>query len=453
MKKNNFLWLGISLLTFLFSCNEELKQSISTESDRFKSASSAIEFSVLSYNVAGLPGIMSSAENRDTYTPIIGELINDYNIVNVQEDFNYHAALYETDLHAYCTPTSGGVPLGDGLNTMSDYSYTDFVRVGWDDCNGTDCLTPKGFTMLRVRMQEGVYVDVYNVHTNAGSNDPDYVARRANITQLVNYINANSSGNAVLLFGDTNCRYTRSPDNIRLIISSLGMTDAWVDLIKHGNAPIQGSGALVCSGMETVLNDYSCEIVDKVFYRGNAFVNLEALSCTYEDAKFRAQDGSPLSDHRPLLVNFVCELNDAIKMSDQFGGPHGIAFTDVNHLGNSPVVSSVGIRSGSRIDQVNMELSNGTSFTHGGNGGTSERLILNSGEYVKSITLCSGKKDGHTRIFYVRYKTSSGRTLTGGSTTSETVTYVAPTGWQIVGFHGRSDEEIDKLGVIYAPVK
>ncbi|WP_199434154.1 hypothetical protein [Qaidamihabitans albus] len=65
------------------------------------------EFSVLTYNIAGLPEPLSSAD-PERNTPIIGSRIGGYSVVNVQEDFNYHAALYAADDHPYRTPTSGG---------------------------------------------------------------------------------------------------------------------------------------------------------------------------------------------------------------------------------------------------------------------------------------------------------------------------------------------------------
>ncbi|MGO4758865.1 endonuclease, partial [Streptomyces sp. 2MCAF27] len=155
-------------------------------------------FNVLSYNVAGLPEGLSSG-HPEKNTPLISPRLGAYDLVNVQEDFNYHAALYAGDDHPYRTPTSGGVPFGDGLNTLSDLPYDDFARVKWATCNGTDCLTPKGFTLARARLAEGVYVDLYNVHTNAGTTAVDLAARRANITQLSDFIAANSAGNAVIV--------------------------------------------------------------------------------------------------------------------------------------------------------------------------------------------------------------------------------------------------------------
>jgi hypothetical protein len=452
----SFLFIAIGI--FFFQCQDkELsmeKKSTSdfnTQTTLFKSATSSGEFTILDYNIAGLLEPFSSS-NPSVNTPQIAVLVNDYDIVQVQEDFNYHAALYEGDLHPYRTPTSGGMGIGDGLNAMSNYPFSDdLIRVDWDDCNGTDCLTPKGFALLRLRIAEGVYIDIYNFHTNAGSTSSDYTARRANILQLVSYVQANSAGNAVIIFGDSNCRYTRSEDNIREILNKLSMADVWVQLIQGGNAPPLGSDPLLCDESE-ILTDFSCELVDKVFYRSNNYITLTPLEFTYEDAKFRDSDGNMLSDHRPVYTKFNWALNNNLLLSDQFGGPHGTSYTDVNNIPVDPQVTKIGVRAGSRIDQVNISFADGTTFAHGGTGGTSSSLNLNQGEYVQSVKFCSGLKDGHTRIFYARFTTNTGRTLTGGATTSSEVTYTAPTGWQIVGFHGRAGDEVDKVGVIYAPV-
>jgi hypothetical protein len=91
-------------------------------------------FSVLTYNVAGLPDILSSGNPAEN-TTTIGQRINSYDIVHVQEDFNYHADLYSTDQHPFRTSTSGPAGMGDGLNTVSNYSFSDFQRVDWVACN------------------------------------------------------------------------------------------------------------------------------------------------------------------------------------------------------------------------------------------------------------------------------------------------------------------------------
>ncbi|WP_238412089.1 jacalin-like lectin [Saccharothrix deserti] len=403
------------------------------------------QFSVLTYNVAGLPEPLSSG-NPERNTPIIGARIRDYAVVNVQEDFNYHAALYAADNHPHRTPTSGGVPFGDGLNTLSAYPYTDLARVKWNQCNGTDCLTPKGFTFSRLRLAEGVYVDLYNVHANAGSTDADLAARRANITQLSQYVARNSVGNAVIIMGDTNTRYTRTGDNIRDLVRANGLTDAWVERIRGGVEPAAGAPALVCDPAN-VTN--TCEVVDKVFYRGNAFIDLDATGYRNDHAAFLDAEGQPLSDHYPHTVGFTWKLADHLRMSDQVGGPHGTPFTDVAALRPGATVRAVTLKGGSRLDRVGITLADNTVLEHGGTGGTAASLTLPAGEYLTAITLTQGQRDGRTRIFSVRITTNLGQTVAAGTPTGDSTTFTAPAGWQIAGFTGRSGDEIDKLGVIY----
>jgi len=257
-------------------------------------------FSLLTYNVAGLPEGLSSSHPAAN-TPQIGARLGAYEIVHVQEDFNYHAALYAADQHPYRTPTSGGAGLGDGLNTLSDYPFYDFARVTWNACNGSDCLTPKGFTRSRIRLAEGVYVDLYNLHANAGTSDPDLAARRDNIAQLSRFIAANSAGSAVIVMGDTNTRYTRAGDNIRRLGTVNGLTDAWVEELRDGTPPARRSPPLVCDPAD-VTN--SCEVVDKILYRGSRFIHLTLTSYNDENAHFRDAGDDPLSDHYPISAQF-----------------------------------------------------------------------------------------------------------------------------------------------------
>ncbi|ELP64983.1 jacalin-like lectin [Streptomyces turgidiscabies] len=411
-------------------------------------------FSVLSYNVAGLPEAISSAPTpRESSTTTIGQRIAPYDVVNVQEDFNYHAYLYAADTaHAYRTATSGGAGIGSGLNTLSKIAYDgdDFERVGWNSCTygSGDCLTPKGFTFMRERLAEGVYVDFYNLHTNAGTNDDDLAARADNLSQLTDFIASHSAGNAVVVMGDTNTRYTRSGDTIAEFTAANGLTDAWVQLIRGGSAPAKGSDALVCDQTGTTVPN-TCEVVDKILYRGGKLVSLNATSYNNEHAKFLTDAGLMLSDHDPLTAGFTWSRNAAFQLSDQFGGPHGDYYNDIGSVTAGARATTLALRSGSRVDQMSVTLENGTTLAHGGTGGTASSLTLAGGEYATAAYLCQGVKDGHTRIFYAKFTTNLGRTLAGGTTTSDCVTRTAPTGWQIAGFHGRAGDEVDKIGFIY----
>lgn len=411
-------------------------------------------FSVLTYNVAGLPdGISSAPTPRQSATTAIGGLLAPYDIVHVEEDFNYHAALYAADTaHAYRTPTSGGAGIGSGLNTLSKVPYDtdDFERVGWNSCqiDSGDCLTPKGFTFMRERLAEGVYVDFYNLHTNAGTNDGDLASRADNLSQLTAFIATRSAGNAVVVMGDTNTRYTRTGDTIAEFARANGLSDAWVQLVRGGSAPAKGSDALVCDQSGTTVPD-TCEVVDKILYRGSRSVTLNATSYHNEHTRFLTSDGLMLSDHDPITASFTWSRDPAFRLSDQFGGPHGDYFDDIDRVPAGARASAVSLSSGARVDRMGLTLSDGTSLAHGGTGGTTASLTLASGEYVTSAQLCEGAKDGHTRIFYAKFTTSLGRNLAGGTTTSDCVTRAAPSGWQIAGFHGRAGDEVDKIGFVY----
>ncbi len=415
-------------------------------------------FRMLSYNVAGLPAILSSSDPTQN-TAYISCLIRAYDVVQVQEDFNYHATLYDScDNHLYRSATSGGVPFGSGLNQLSNFPYSDFDRVTWTNRVGPDALTPKGFTMARTWIAPGVAVDFYNLHAQAGQTDPfstaswdeaALAASRSDITQLLNYINENSAGNAVVIFGDTNTRYTRAGQNMHDFLAA-GFRDVWIDLVRDGVPPVNGTLPLTDCASGYVSSQ--CEIVDKVLYRNNAFVALSPTAYVLDDALFtNPATGLPLSDHKPLEVRWNITTATNRAMSAQFGGPHGTNYNDANLLPAAPKVNKIFLRAGSRVDRLGAALNDNTALIHGGNGGSYKELILSGGEYLKSLYVCSGKKNDHTRIYYVRYTTSTGRTLAGGSTTSECTTFEAPAGMAIVGFHGRSGDEVDKTGVIYAP--
>ncbi|MEU0004386.1 jacalin-like lectin [Streptomyces sp. NPDC006314] len=404
-------------------------------------------FTVLTYNVAGLPEGLSSSHPAAN-TPLISPRLAGYDIVNVQEDFNYHAALYAGDHHPYRTATSGGAGIGDGLNTLSDHPLEDFERVRWKDCTGTGCLTPKGFSLARVRLAEGVYLDLYNVHPTADDTDGALAARRANIAQLSAFVKANSSGNAVIVMGDTNTRYTRAGDNIRTLVDDNGLTDTWVQLVKGGAAPAQGAEPLVCPASAP---PDDCEVVDKVLYRGSDLVSLTATRYHDAWATFLDASGGNLSDHFPHTVGFSYTLDPKLRASDFFGGPHGTAFNDADDLPAALSPRTLALRGGARLNSVSLAHDGGTVLAHGGTGGTATSLTLASGEHLTSVKLTRGRKDGRTRIFSAAFTTDRGRTLSAGTATTDSTTFTAPSGRQIVGFTGRAGDEIDKLGVLYAP--
>ncbi|KAF9265310.1 hypothetical protein L218DRAFT_943145 [Marasmius fiardii PR-910] len=427
-------------------------------------------FNVLTYNVAGLPEILSSGD-PEVNTPLISARLKPFNIINVQEDFNYHAALYASDTHAFRTPTSGGVPFGDGLNTLSDFSLTDVERVKWDQCNlnNGDCLTPKGFSFVQARLDSGVWIDLYNLHTDAGSDSGDMSARASNLAQVANYIAVHSPGMPVIVMGDTNSRYTSDvdSDSLHALLDSGGFTDSWVKNIRGGSFPVKGTAALTCpfpfpsgTSQDTMS---ACEVVDKILVRGSLAVNLTPTSYRTANNDFVNASGAPLSDHYPQTSVISWTLSNSIRLGDPAGGPHGDQFNDITALLTGkpvPKITSITVRAGERVDGVSFAVvypdgSTGAQ-THGGSGGTAVTTTLGATERITQVQTCTGQKDGHTRVFYVNFVTSTGRSFAGGQQTADCQTASAPSGtgeggksWGLVAFWGRQGDEMDRLGAIW----
>ena len=222
----------------------------------------------------------------------------------MQEDFNYNHFLYGTTQHKYKSQWNGPVPFGDGLNTLSKYKISDFKRFKWNKCNGTDCLTPKGFSYNTIELIDGVTFDLYNIHTNAGAeNTKDTDARKANLIQIFEYINENSAGRPVILMGDFNSRYTRLEDTLE-VFQQLNFSDTWIDFARSGVYPIKdGHSLMECENPSSA----NCETVDKIFFRSNEQVQFRILDYKKPRDEFR-RDGEDLSDHIPISTLFEIKI-------------------------------------------------------------------------------------------------------------------------------------------------
>ncbi|POM59278.1 hypothetical protein PHPALM_32020 [Phytophthora palmivora] len=410
-------------------------------------------FSVLCYNVAGLPAILSSG-NPEVYSVEMGKRISKWDIVNVQEDFNYHAYLYEKNTQKYRTATSGGVPFGSGLNTLSNlpFSTLGLERTKWSECSNdesSDCMTPKGFTLQPIHLADGAIVDVYNLHADAGVSAADQKARASNLKQLGDYISENSAGNAVIVMGDTNTRYTRKLDTIAEFVAGQNLTDGWIEYVRKGKLPKKGAEAIKC---ETANMTNECEVVDKIMYRSGKYITLTLDKWNNENEAFLDKTGKALSDHPPISSTFSWSMNPDFNLSNAYGGPHGTFFTDLALTQPGQTVSSITIRGARRVDAVRIDVSEPTESTlsHGGTGGTPKKLALKAGEYINSMEIHWGQKDNRTYVFYLRLTTNKGRSVAAGTVTDDSTVVEAPKGFQLNGFYGRaSDDGIGGLGAIF----
>lgn len=181
------------------------------------------------------------------------------------------------------------------------------------------------------------------------------------------------------MYGDTNSRYTRIGDGITIFSEQNGLTDSWIELVRDGIIP---DTETLCSNPSTT---NECETVDKVFYRGGPLLDLTATSWSYASNNFLQPNGSILSDHNPINVNFTWSALP-LRQSGFLGGPHGVWFNDAPTLAAkaSPRTSTLTFRGGERLDSVGLTLRDGTMLKHGGEGGNIATLTLLDGEFWAS---------------------------------------------------------------------
>ena len=249
-------------------------------------ASSSGSFSVLTYNVAGLPQGISGG-NPTVNTPLISPLLNPFDLVYVQEDFSFHAALVSAVTHAYLSlPLATGGALGDGLNRLARFPFSGFAREAWQVCYGTidsgsDCLTKKGFSVASHQLAEGASVHVYNMHMDAGhKSQEDYKARQAQVQQLLAAIQKRSLGLPVIVVGDTNLKDTQDETMLQALLDGAGLEDA--------------CRALGCPEPARI---------DRIMFRSSVTFTLTPKNWRV-DPSFVDGTAKPLSDHEAVAVDF-----------------------------------------------------------------------------------------------------------------------------------------------------
>ncbi|MCP4715098.1 MAG: hypothetical protein GY868_08280, partial [Deltaproteobacteria bacterium] len=106
------------------------------EQGDYEKATEPNEFSLLTYNVAGLPQGISQSDPI-VNSPQIAVKLNRFDVVLAQEDFFYHYFLRYGAAHPYQSrPDYSRGSLGDGLNRFSFCAFSDHERIGWDACYG-----------------------------------------------------------------------------------------------------------------------------------------------------------------------------------------------------------------------------------------------------------------------------------------------------------------------------
>ena len=271
--------------------------------------------SFLCYNVAGLPIPSAFSPTKKvvpTATKKIGEALNNCgcDVIAVQEDFQFHGILArQMTNYPYQTFTSGGIPVGDGLNIFSKYPLYNVERVAWNEAygiftQGADELTPKGFIKCTVDYK-GLLFDFYNIHVDAYGSEIDCLYKVKQFNQLLDYITENSAGRSVLITGDYNA-VMHSDVNARLypiMIEGGGFKDAWCEVINNGDY-FQGEDKYErINYFASLYQDYwgYWDSVERMLYR-DGDLQLTALTNEYE--LYVDENGNPLSDHASCRFDF-----------------------------------------------------------------------------------------------------------------------------------------------------
>lgn len=286
------------------------------------------EFDVLTYNVAGLPQEIST-ENPEEHIPLISPLLDEYDIVLTQEDFDwwqgaaetldfvhYHERLRADVSHEHRSeqhpgpeavgldPASRPLFVGDGLGVLSRLPFTGNTRVPWTGCFGgadtsdggaADCLAMKGFAMVTMTLADGAELDLYTLHAEAGGSPEDQRLQQQDFDELATFIEANSAGRAIVIGGDTNLHTDPAhPD-----AAGDADTEIW-------------EGFLARTGLTDACAATDCPdtgSIDKIAFRSGDGVELTASAHDMPRERFTAPDGEDLSDHPPVVVDFTWQAS------------------------------------------------------------------------------------------------------------------------------------------------
>ncbi len=318
--------------------------------------------SVLTYNVHGISPLLIHMETEGDErfrSASLGWLARDYDLVLLQEDFEYHDRIVEGPEIAFVQRGTGPrwtmwplkiltlplypfrftAPYGSGLTMAApalqpvrvkkdgQIKRTDgvIVKAPLKECNGwisdaNDCFSTKGILGMRLLLRNGTEIDVYTTHLDAGDSPGDRKTRRKQLKRIAKKIAKKSDGRAVILAGDLNIEYDPAPRNPPVPDPP----------DSNGDPPNPDYQILYDELLEPLgLRDtgarqrgkYFGHRVDWVLYRSGSTVDVQVLK-TGEDERFRhpvnrgREDKSEdhrgvLSDHPALGVCFVIRRTGA----------------------------------------------------------------------------------------------------------------------------------------------
>ena len=285
----------------------------------------ANQFSIATLNVDGLPQkILVLKVNADGPgnggTARIGKYLmkKGYDLVMLQEDFNYHDVLsvFLEDDYKMDEWTGDVDAVGhtidylhlqnhrftcDGLMACwkNDLTVSPAARIPWQQNFGKfshalDEMITKGFRRYEVTLRSGDRIVVYNMHMDASDdkdeaekNDTkDKEARLAQWTQLKEDVLAQLDSRPIIIVGDMNSLYSR--DDVKGV---------FIDAIND-------SGRATVNDVWLELNKPGEETLDKILYINPAMgTKIQPVAFSLDKDGY-LYEGKPLGDHYPVAATF-----------------------------------------------------------------------------------------------------------------------------------------------------
>ena len=309
-------------------------------------AQEAETFSITTLNVDGLPQkILVAKVNPDGPggggSVRIGRYLQKrgYDMVFMQEDFNYHEELtvpleddYQTDawsgdvgvdgrqidylhLQNHRFECDGLMGVWKNGITLTSTSRTPWTANFGKFSHALDEMVTKGFRRYELTLTDGQQIVVYNMHMDAGDtaderegkDSLDRDARLKQWNQLREEILTRLDTRPVIVVGDLNSYYCRDQIKSNFIdeIDATGRAkvyDAWVELQNGGKYPAPVDGIVCCEANGNILE--SGEVLDKVLYiNSTSGTEIHAVSYKLDTTDYQ-HDGKMLGDHYPVSVTF-----------------------------------------------------------------------------------------------------------------------------------------------------
>lgn len=227
---------------------------------------------ILSWNIQMLPRV-AGEKGQELRAKAIGYVLKntDYDIIIFQEAFTKTSREIIWHEVQSAFPYESGKPIGKGLTLInsgvwmvSKLPIKQRIDKLYRECDGIDCFSKKGATMVEVE-KDGKTFQIVGTHLQADEGKDKQKARDAQYYDLLQLLDANKKdGIAQIIAGDFNTKYTDT-------VTYRGM----LNVLKAEDGPLSGTQQF---SWDNCVNDITCTgkdtsqvLLDYILTRNNGF--------------------------------------------------------------------------------------------------------------------------------------------------------------------------------------